>query len=671
MRTVQRRITKEKDFPLTQVGDIVEIKDKNRMVCGVTLSSTGNQIHVLTPEGRDFKLSSEKVFFANPGLDVGKGKEFLSSNLREINAKRESIKNAIQLRLLWDIVHDQEQARTPEALAGIYFGGECGPHEIAAMIRALYTDFGYFRPRGNGFFPVDEKTVQAMEQGRKQQEIYKLWEDKFVSWLSQGGLTLPPEGSEKALEMLKDYLIFGDQPARSHTGKEFLRKAKINDLEILFKILVNAGLIQKDENLLLTKYHVPREFSPQLEAAALEVIRNWAVTGERLDLSDLETISIDDPSTTDIDDALSIEFSAEGCRIGIHIADASEFVPKDSLLDKEAHTRSTSIYLPDEKILMLPLPITEASSLKQEELRPAISILLNFHPNGQMTSWELKETLVKVKERLTYDEVDHRIDQDEKLSKLYQMALQFQEERKKAGAVIVQFPKIEVSVNKTTGEISVFKAKPRTASQVLVSEWMIRANHLVANYCVQSAVPTVYRTQAPPAKILPLSPDDWVTLFKQRRFLRRGEASVDPSPHHGLGLPVYLQMTSPLRRYTDLVVHRQIKANLRRQPLPYSKEDLEAILAYSERWVEISDLVEREWKKYWLLKLLETKTGSQFQAIVLEESNLSDHLLFIPDFSLEISCPKTTTKSLVEGDPVEVTLELVKPRLGLVKVIPC
>jgi len=601
----------------------------------------------------------------------------MAAQLKNIDLTRERIRGEIDLKLLWESIADKDEAKPVETLASMYFGSDCDADTAAAMARALYADSGYFRPRGDGYFAVDEKTVKSMEEGRRREEEHRRLESSFIDWLQSPGGP-PPSGTEKMLQAIKDYLVFGEQSPKFSATNELLKKAKLSDKEILFNTLEKVGTIQPDENLFLLKYHVPRHFSATLEEEALKLLHGdtprgasptWACPErDRLDLTSAYTITIDDASTRDIDDAISFETTDEGWRIGIHIADVAEIVPIGSPLDKEAHTRSTSIYLPDEKITMLPDVITEAASLKKGEKKPALSVIADFHQNGQLISWHLKETWIEVDERLTYDEVDARLENDPRLTKLHQFAAQFLEDRKKAGAVILDFPRIELNVNREKGEIKIEKAKVKTQSQILVSEWMVFANRMTANFCVHENIPTIYRIQDPPSKLLPFSDGDWVNLYRQRRFLRRGQATTDPGQHSGLGLPAYLQMTSPIRRYSDLVVHRQLKAFLRGQTLPYTTADLDAIVAYSERWIEISDWVERDSRRYWLLRYLERKTGETLDSVILE-NHPSEYLIYIPGYALEVSCSKTMTP-LVEGDPLQVRLEVVKSRLGFLKVVP-
>jgi exoribonuclease-2 len=649
-------------------GTVIEIKGKDRIYCGVVLSSGEKQVYVLSSSGKEFKISPDKVLHVGGELDLLKGKDFLLSALRALDEKREALKNEIQLKLLWQTLGESEEVRSAEALANLYFGSASTPDHAAGMLRAIHADWGYFRPRGEGFFPVDARAVLALEEGRKQQALHKAHEEAFLVWLASGASSLPPQGADHFLEILEDFLIHGEKSSRVKQAQELLRKGKISDRDQLFEILEKSGRIQKNENLLLKRYKVPTVFPQKVEEEAQEILRNSLALENRLDFTHAPTISIDDETTTDIDDAISLESVPGGFRIGIHIADVSEWVLKDSLLDKEAQARSTSIYLPDQKITMLPQSITEAASLKMGEIKPALSIVAVFRENGHLVSCELKETVIKVKERLTYEGADEALEKDSMLSILYQFAEQFREERKKSGALVVQFPKIELMVDEKSGEIFIKKPNRFSKSQVLVSEWMIFANKYAASLAYQKKIPVLYRIQEPPAKVFPIAEGDWVALFRQRRCIRKGEMSVEPFAHHGLGLPFYLQMTSPIRRYTDLVIHRQLKAFLRNQPFPYTEEDLQAIQAYSDWWNEVADLVEKERKRYWLLKYLEKKIGEKMHAVVLE-ANLNDYLLFIPEYCLEVSCPRGV-KNFSEGDLLQVSLELVKPHEGLVKVIP-
>lgn len=650
---------------LTQ-GDIVEIKEKNRISSGVVLSSGEKQILVFCFDKREFKISSDKILFSNPGLSLDKGKDFLSTELKKIQEKRETLKQKIQLKILWETVEGEENPRSAENLAELYFGSDVGFDEKAAVIRLLHEDRGYFRTRGNGFSPVDSKTVKMMEESRNQQELYKQREERFISWLSEGAKGEIPEGSSGFLEILKDFFIFENQSGKFKQAQSLLKKGKLADLDAAFNILVKCDIFHQHENLFLKRYRVPQKFPEKVESEAQERVTEPLTVGDYLDLSGLNLFSIDEETTTDIDDALSFEKLQTGCRVGVHIADAALLIKKDSLMDKEAYARSTSIYLPDEKISMLPDSITEKASLVKGEDRPALSVLATFDQIGNLVSWEIKETLVKVKRKLSYQEADRLIDEEEALSSLYHLACSFKNKRVQDGALVLQFPKVDISANRATGEISIKPMSFKSKSQVLVSEWMVLANYLAGLYCYENKIPTLYRIQDPPSQIFPAKDGDWVNLYRQRKAIRRGEISTHPSPHFGLGLKVYSQMSSPIRRYSDLVVHRQLKAFLRGDPLPYQTEDLEMIRAYSERWIEISDLVERESKRYWLLNYLERKIREKFQGFILDV-HPSEYLVLIPDLALEIYCAKGIKEQKV-GDEVEAVIQQVKPRSNVIKI---
>jgi exoribonuclease-2 len=650
---------------LTQ-GDIVEIKEKNRIFSGAVLTPGDKQILVLGSDRKEFKISPSKILFLNSGLNLEKGKDFLLSELKKIQEKRDSLKQGIQLKLLWEMVEGEENARSAEDLAELYFGSGCGSDEKAAMIRLLHEDFGYFRPRGNGFFPVDARTVKMMEESRSQQELHKQREEQFILWLSEKGVGEPPEGSHGFLEILKDFFIFENQSGKFKQAQSLLKKAKLTDMDEAFEILVQSSIFQENENLSLKRYRVPEKFSEKVEREAQERIKAPLLIRDYLDLTHLDSFSIDEETTSDIDDALSFEKVQEGFRVGVHIADVGLLVLKDSLLDKEAYGRSTSIYLPDRKIPMFPDSITEMASLVKDEKKPALSVLAVFDQKQNLVSWEIRETLIQVKRKLSYSKADQLIEQDESLSFLYQTACQFKEKRIQDGALVLQFPKVDIGVNRETGEISIKPMSFKSRSQILVSEWMVFANYLVGLYCSQNKIPALYRIQEAPSQIFSAEDGDWVNLYRQRKVIRKGEVSTQPSPHFGLGLKVYLQMSSPIRRYSDLVIHRQVKAFLNQELLPYSIEDLEMIRAYSDRWLEISDLVERDSKRYWLLKYLEKKIGERFEGIILDV-HPSEYLILIPEFALEVYCARGMKDHRV-GDEVEVVIQEVKPRSNVIKV---
>ncbi|RMF83533.1 MAG: RNB domain-containing ribonuclease, partial [Nitrospinota bacterium] len=160
---------------------------------------------------------------------------------------------------------------------------------------------------------------------------------------------------------------------------------------------------------------------------------------------------------------------------------------------------------------------------------------------------------------------------------------------------------------------------------------------------------------------------DPVLHYRQRRQMSRAEVSTSPQPHKGLGLDLYTNFTSPIRRYIDLLMHRQIKSILHHQAPYYSEEALKEILLTLEPTITQAQILEQDRKRYWLYRYLEREVGKPQTAVVLEAFP-NRYRLLLPDYLIETDIPLTGT-SLAPGDTLTVVIESVHARLGILKVV--
>jgi exoribonuclease-2 len=202
----------------------------------------------------------------------------------------------------------------------------------------------------------------------------------------------------------------------------------------------------------------------------------------------------------------------------------------------------------------------------------------------------------------------------------------------------------------------------------MVGEAMVLANSLASQFLSEQGVPAIYRGQPDPREPIKPSPDkSLLELWQDRRRLSRVVMDLAPSPHWGLGLPCYTFATSPIRRYLDLVIHRQLLAAVSGQPPPYTPADLERILATIEPAMRRAGQLKTRRLRYWLLKHLASRVGQKLEAQVLD-SVPHRYRLILPDILLELFMAAPATVKLTPGDTVLVRLDRVVPREDQIKV---
>ncbi|MBT3191824.1 MAG: ribonuclease R [Verrucomicrobia bacterium] len=414
----------------------------------------------------------------------------------------------------------------------------------------------------------------------------------------------------------------------------------------------------------------PEEVLREAEAASARM----ELPGKRVDLREDLIITIDPKRSRDFDDALSIQ-REDGFRIlGVHIADVSHFVQPGSALDKEARLRGTSVYLPDKVLPMLPEQLSNGiCSLNPGRDRLAFSVMLKVDDDGKVVARWFAKTIIRSGCRLTYEQALAVIESKGKgkrtkknasltpevvglLRDLHKLAQQFRTRRFANNALDLDVAEVEIV---TDGEGSMTGLQPvvNDVSHQLVEECMVCANEAVASELASRHIASLARFHDEPklSKIEELtdllvgmgySPGD---LTKQRvmaKFLRRIEHdplahhvhvailksmnravySSTQSGHYGLAKAFYSHFTSPIRRYPDLIVHRQLAACLRAPGgQRYDKPQLASIALHASERENVSDTAERALTEIMKFRYLErdlaSGKGKTYASVVVAVTN--------------------------------------------------
>lgn len=353
--------------------------------------------------------------------------------------------------------------------------------------------------------------------------------------------------------------------------------------------------------------HGLRTGYPALDADA--TTRAWRPDrSARRDLRDVPTVTIDGPSTRDLDDAVAVLPATRdgGLRVLVSIADVDALVAEGSPLDVEARARGTSVYLAGQVLNMLPPALSEDGlSLLGGAERPTLTVELRVDPNGAVTSIDLYPSLTKTTARLTYDEVAAYLDRGDAgtmtpevlttLRWLRTAASRLGAMRAARGGVAILREEATITIDRATGEPTAIDERHDTSAHVMIERLMVAANEAVAEWLVERGLPGLFRVHDAPAsdKIASLvdsarrfgfelglaeglTPRGLAAIQGQiagtsvapamttvlQRVLGPARYTVHPSSHFGLAAPLYLHFTSPIRRYADLIVHRIVKRYL-------------------------------------------------------------------------------------------------------------
>jgi exoribonuclease-2 len=344
----------------------------------------------------------------------------------------------------------------------------------------------------------------------------------------------------------------------------------------------------------------------------------------RVDLTHLPAFAIDDEDTADPDDAVSLE----GGRLWVHVADVAALVCPGSPADLEARARGVSLYLPEGNLPMLPSQAAQVLGLGLAGVSPALSFGLDLGPEGEIVGVEVVLSWVRVA-RLTYSETDTRLE-EEPFQDLYRLAQVSQARRRENGAVLIELPEVKIQV--TDGKV-VIRPLPSLKSRALVTEAMLLAGESAARYALERGISFPFSTQGPAPAWTHQPPEGLAGMYALRRALKPSQMTSVPAPHAGLGMAVYAQATSPLRRYLDLVAHQQLRAYLRGEGLLGEQEMLERIGAAAAVTRDVRR-AERLARQHWTLVYLLEHSDWRGEGVLVEKEGLRGTVL-IPELDLE------------------------------------
>ncbi|MDZ7753107.1 MAG: RNB domain-containing ribonuclease [Gammaproteobacteria bacterium] len=381
----------------------------------------------------------------------------------------------------------------------------------------------------------------------------------------------------------------------------------------------------------------PYRWAPALRSAEGEVPP--LPEEDRLDLTHLPAYAIDDEGNQDPDDALSWD----GERLWVHVADVGALVVPGDTLDAAARERGANLYLPESTLTMLPGGITSRLGLGLQPVSPALSFALRVGDDGAIHEVEMHPSLVRVS-RLSYQEADRRL-HEEPLRTLAEFAALYRQRRVAQGAQLIELPEAKVKVRDSRVEVI---PMARTRSRDMVTEAMLMTGEATARFATEHVIPFPYTVQ--PAPQGGVKGDGLASMVARRRQMQASQKRAAPEPHGGLGLPMYSQATSPLRRYLDLVLHQQLRAWLAGKAV-LDRDEIMARVGEADYLTGRIRRAERESNLHWKLVHLAAQPDRVWQATVVEERGRSQ-VVIISELALETRIP--SRRGLVLDDQVEL-----------------
>ncbi|UCD87935.1 MAG: RNB domain-containing ribonuclease [Desulfobacterales bacterium] len=655
-------------------GTIVEYIDRKQIVCAVVLGRKNQKLRMLTEHNREISHAEKRLaHVTRERLNPDKGRDALVSRLQDTVAIRRQLQKQIDVEALWGVLHEEAAWIDLQTMAEFSFDGDISSDHTSAVMRALFEDRLYFKFDTHRFFPnsperVAQIAAQAAQEARKAHSIEE--GSKWIRTVLETQHPPVPSDKEEIVEILKSFHLFGKDSPHYDIGKEIVARSGMDPNDGPFHLLVKLGIWNQDENLNLHRFGISDVFPPEVMAAVQQLQAKETKAkpdGKRQDLTHLSTITIDGQGTLDFDDAISIEPEGDGYRLWIHITDVSHFLRKGDAVDEEALARGSSIYMPDSRIPMLPRSLAEdLCSLKAGQDSLAISVMARLDHSASVLEYEIFPSIIHVDRQLTYFHANLMVDEDPELTAIYNVAKKCRQSRLNAGAIQLTLPEMNVWID-GNGEISVTQINRESPSRLMVSECMILANWLAAQFFRDHGQSTIHRAQLEPrGRLIDESGGTLYQNWMQRRLLSRVIIGLEPEPHAGLGLDVYLTLTSPLRKYLDLATQRQLRGLLGLETL-YSDEELRFIIQAVEQPMSYISVLQQERLRYWILRYLGRYVGQKEEALVLEKRR-HRYVVLMTKYMIECSLPLNCGADLKPEDTILVKLERINARSDTIGV---
>ena len=369
-------------------GKTIIYFDKDKVTCGICLAKKGNRLHLISEHNREVNLTLSRVIHSSEkSSNLKLPKEDLLKELKTLVQKEEKLKESVNTEELWTLLQGEGEHFDLHYITEIAFGINPTSEQSLSVLRSLFADKVHFKFKAGKFRVHSPHQVQQILMKLQRDAERENDFEEGSSWFRKKWDDIPTEDPPRKnhyLSLLRELAIFGTDSPRYQEGKQLLQMANLNYPEAPFKLLVKMGEMEEDENLILPRYGISTQWTPEALGEAAQVSQNCTVRSpssqnKRRDLTPLKVFSIDGDTTLDIDDALSIEASEMLHQVGIHITDVAHHITPESHLDREANERITSIYLPEGNIPMLPPILSEdVMSLVEGKDRLAISIIIYF-----------------------------------------------------------------------------------------------------------------------------------------------------------------------------------------------------------------------------------------------------------------------------------------------------
>lgn len=467
------------------------------------------------------------------------------------------------------------------------------------------------------FIPRSQEEIKQINQKKYEKEHESEIKAAFFERLKNRKLDLPSDA--KYMGEVEAFALCKTEKSK------VLAEAKIpQTVEKAHQLLIETGIWD------ITKNPYPTRYGFSFDSAREQLGK--MPQEERLVLNDV-AYAIDGENSTDPDDAVSFD----GKYLWVHVADPASSVEPDSSIDIAARDRGTTLYIPEGASRMLCESCLEDYALGLKNPSNALSFRIQLDEESQIVDCDVFKTSINVK-RLTYAQAEQEKDSSE-LKVFFELARKNKIRREKNGAVTIQMPEVNIFVDKNTKKVTV-EPDVKYESNEMVAECMILAGEAVARFAFKNQIPFPFVSQEKP-DFPDNIPQGWAGSFAKIKCMRKRSVGITPAPHAGLGVSFYSQVTSPLRRYGDLIAHQQLRAFIDKRHLLGKDEMLERVAAGDASSIaakKASRFSDTHWKLVYLLQ----NPDNEYEGFCIDKRG-TDALFLIPQLDMQ-----TTMKNCMQ-----------------------
>jgi len=663
--------------PTIRPGTVVEFMQGDHPQLAWVLEESSGRLRLLTITKREMKLPSARILpWIGPTHDPDANRQAIQDLLNAHQDRRGEIQAGLDVMELWALAQGEMESAPLSWFADLLFD-DPGPDELAALGRAMLSAKTHFKFRPPNFeiWPA-EKVEQRLHEKAEEKEreavtsagqtlIQELW-----AAYSQGRKAQPPDLEPELAGNIQRLLRQAIASTLDETGTKIwqaIAKGLPDTPHLPLLLAQTWGVLPQHHNHLLDEagyvwgdeWH--ESFSSEIETIETEFFN------ESADDCPLELISIDAPTTRDIDDAFHIAADGDGFALSIALARPDAHWRFGSPLDRAVADRATSLYLPEGTAHMLPERFgTGLYSLLAGERRPVLLALFRLDARGELLSVTPRLTWATVRANISYEDADRAMaeETDPMLVLAHRLARERIDRRIENGACVIRKPESVVTVTGQGAQAAVDIAlkAPCPLAELVISEFMILANSGLALWARDHGVPLLHRTQdiALPQEAAGIFTEP-AEILRSVKLLLPPALETAPKRHAALGVPAYAPITSPLRRYTDFINMAQVSSWLLTGRPRLDAEALDHLAIQLGTRIRAVSAVQRFRPRYWKLVYLARHRKSLHPAVLVEDAGPMATLA-MPQYQINVRAPrKLLGDKLYPGQRFQISFSRIDP----------